>query len=157
MQRDGGAYRWLRCGWAYDLLQFLSGGDRAKRWLARHAWKCAAGDKVVDMGCGTGINLDALSQFGRVAGVDVSETALSFCRERKAYRLCQAPVSDLPFRSESIQLLTAFDVLEHCEDDRAVLKEAFRACSPGGWVVFTVPAYQFMWGDHDVVAKHYRR
>ena len=112
---------------------------------------------AVDMGCGTGVNLDALSQFGRVVGVDVSDTALSFCRERKNYRLCEAPVSELPFQSESIQLLTAFDVLEHCEDDRAVLKEAFRVCAPGGWGVFTVPAYHFMWGDHDVVAEHYRR
>jgi len=112
---------------------------------------------AIDMGCGTGVNLDALSQFGRVVGVDVSDTALSFCRERENYRLCEAPVSELPFRSESIQLLTAFDVLEHCEDDRAVLKEAFRVCAPGGWAVFTVPADHFMCGDHDVVAQHYRR
>jgi SAM-dependent methyltransferase len=113
--------------------------------------------RVADMGCGTGINLDALARFGDVVGVDVSDTALSFCRERKTYRLCQAPVSHLPFRSGSIRLLTAFDVLEHCEDDRAVLAEAFRACAPGGWAVFSVPAYHFMWGDHDVVAQHFRR
>jgi SAM-dependent methyltransferase len=112
---------------------------------------------AVDMGCGTGVNLDALSQFGRVVGVDVSETALLFCRERKPYRICQAPASHLPFRSESIRLLTAFDVLEHCEDDRAVLNEAFRVCAPGGWAFITVPAYHFMWGEHDVVAEHYRR
>ena len=113
--------------------------------------------RVADMGCGTGINLDALSRFGVVVGVDVSDTALAFCRERKNYRLCQAPVSHLPFHSGCIHLLTAFDVLEHCEDDRAVLAEAFRVCTPGGWAVFSVPAYSFMWGDHDVVAQHYRR
>jgi len=61
---------------------------------------------VADMGCGTGVNIDALSQFGRVVGVDVSDTALSFCRERKTYRLCQAPVSHLPFRSDSIQFIS---------------------------------------------------
>ncbi len=113
--------------------------------------------RISDMGCGTGVNLDALSRFGQVMGVDVSETALSFCRERKAYRLCQAPMSALPFRSESINLLTAFDVLEHGEDDAAMLSEAFRVCAPGGWALFAVPAYRFMWGDHDVAAHHFRR
>lgn len=113
--------------------------------------------RVADIGCGTGINLDALSRFGAVVGVDVSETALAFCRERKDYRLCQAPMSHLPFRSGTIHMLTAFDVLEHCEDDRAVLAEALRVCAPGGRAVFSVPAYHFMWGDHDVVAQHYRR
>lgn len=112
---------------------------------------------VADMGCGTGVNLDALSRFGPVVGVDVANTALAFCKERKPYRLCQAPFSHLPFRSGSIHLLTGFDVLEHGEDDRAMLTEAFRVCAPGGWAVFSVPAYRFMWGDHDVAAHHYRR
>jgi ubiquinone/menaquinone biosynthesis C-methylase UbiE len=113
--------------------------------------------RITDMGCGTGVNLDALSRFGSVFGVDVSETALSFCRERKDYRLCQAPMSQLPFRSASIHLLTAFDVLEHGEDDEAMLSEAFRVLAPGGRALFAVPAYRFMWGDHDVAAHHYRR
>jgi len=113
--------------------------------------------RIADMGCGTGVNLDALSRFGSVFGVDVSETALAFCRERKHYRLCQAPMSRLPFRSDSIHLLTAFDVLEHGEDDAPMLSEAFRVCTPGGWALFAVPAYRFMWGDHDVAAHHYRR
>jgi len=113
--------------------------------------------RIADMGCGTGVNLDALSRFGSVFGVDVSETALAFCRERKDYRLCQAPMSRLPFRSGTIDLLTAFDVLEHGEDDAAMLAEAFRVCTPGGWALFAVPAYRFMWGDHDVAAHHYRR
>lgn len=113
--------------------------------------------RIADMGCGTGVNLDALSRLGNVIGVDVSSTALSFCRERNQYRLCQAPMSCLPFRSGSIDLLTAFDVLEHGEDDQAMLSEAFRVCAPGGWALFAVPAYRFMWGDHDVAAHHYRR
>lgn len=112
---------------------------------------------VADMGCGTGVNLDALSQFGKVIGVDVSHTALSFCRERKPYVLCQAPMDCLPFQSDRIRLLTAFDVLEHGEDDDAMLREALRVCVPGGSAVFTVPAYHYMWGDHDVAAHHFRR
>lgn len=43
------------------------------------------------------------------------------------------------------------------DDDRAMLREAFRVCAPGGWAVLSVPAYDFMWGDHDVAAHHYRR
>jgi SAM-dependent methyltransferase len=66
-------------------------------------------------------------------------------------------MSHLPFQNGSIHLLTAFDVLEHGEDDQAMLAEAYRVCAPGGWGVFAVPAYHFMWGDHDVAAHHYRR
>lgn len=112
---------------------------------------------VADIGCGTGVNLDALTRFGTVIGVDISRTALTFCRARKPYRVCQAPFSCLPIRSGSIGLLTVFDVLEHGEDDVAMLREAFRVCAEGGWAAFSVPAYRFMWGDHDVAAQHYRR
>lgn len=113
--------------------------------------------RVADIGCGTGVNLDALSRLGPVIGVDLSQTALAFCRARKPYRVCQAPFSCLPIRSGSIGLLTGFDVLEHGEDDAAMLREAFRVCAEGGWAAFSVPAYRFMWGDHDVAAHHYRR
>lgn len=113
--------------------------------------------RIADIGCGTGVNLDALAPFGTVVGTDISDTALAFCRERKPYVLCQAPMASLPYRTDSIDLLTAFDVLEHGEDDRAMLDEAFRVCTPGGMALFSVPAYAFMWGDHDVAAHHFRR
>lgn len=116
-----------------------------------------SGPLIVDIGCGTGMNLEALARFGRVIGVDVSETALEFCRRRETRTLCRARMDALPFASGSVQLLTAFDVLEHGPDDRAMLAEAFRVSAPGGWAVFSVPAYPFMWGDHDVAAHHYRR
>jgi ubiquinone/menaquinone biosynthesis C-methylase UbiE len=125
--------------------------------LVMGASELKTGLRMVDMGCGTGVMLDSLSRFGEVIGVDVSRTALSFCRERKPYVLCQAPMDHLPFRSGRIDLLTAFDVLEHGEDDQAMLREAYRVCAPGGLAMFSVPAYHFMWGDHDVAAHHYRR
>ncbi|MEW6443420.1 MAG: class I SAM-dependent methyltransferase [bacterium] len=125
--------------------------------LRAHTARTEGVFRVADMGCGTGVNLDALSRFGRVVGVDLAPTALAFCRERKPYLLCRAPFTALPFRSGSIHLVTAFDVLEHGEDDRAMLREAYRVCAPGGWAAFSVPAYRFMWGDHDVAAHHYRR
>jgi SAM-dependent methyltransferase len=113
--------------------------------------------RIVDIGCGTGVNLDSLARFGTVIGVDVSETALNFCRKRQARLLCRAGMDRLPFDSGSIDLVTAFDVLEHGRDDQAMLEEAYRVSAPGGWAFFSVPAYPFMWGDHDRAAHHYRR
>ena len=112
---------------------------------------------IVDIGCGTGVTLDALARFGNVIGVDAADTALEFCRRRNDYSLCQARMDALPFDSASVDLLTAFDVLEHGPDDGAMLTEAYRVCAPGAWAFFSVPSYRFMWGDHDVAAHHYRR
>lgn len=53
--------------------------------------------RIADIGCGTGVNLDALSKFGKVIGVDFSGTALAFCRNRNKTLLCQAPMASLPF------------------------------------------------------------
>lgn len=49
------------------------------------------------------------------------------------------------------------DVLEHCADDKAVLQEALTLLKPGGTLVITVPAYQFLFSGHDRLLLHYRR
>jgi SAM-dependent methyltransferase len=65
--------------------------------------------------------------------------------------------ASLPFEDGSFDLVTALDVIEHLDDDVAALREMRRVLRPGGHLLVTVPAHQFMWGDQDEVNMHKRR
>lgn len=63
----------------------------------------------------------------------------------------------LPFADASFEVVTAFDVLEHCEPESVALRELHRVLEPGGRLLLSVPAYQWAWSDHDVANGHHRR
>lgn len=63
----------------------------------------------------------------------------------------------LPFADASFEVVTAFDVLEHCEPESVALRELRRVIEPGGRLLLSVPAYQWAWSDHDVANGHHRR
>ena len=65
--------------------------------------------------------------------------------------------TELPFADETFDVVSAFDVVEHCADDARALAELSRVLTPGGRMLLSVPAYQWAWSDHDVQAGHHRR
>jgi ubiquinone/menaquinone biosynthesis C-methylase UbiE len=112
---------------------------------------------IIDIGCGMGGMLPELSRYGRAVGFDMSEDGLRHCQERGFSELALGDGYHLPFGDAAFDLVTFFDCIEHIDDDRAVLREASRVVKPGGLVMVTVPAYQFLYSDNDVVAHHKRR
>lgn len=82
MQHEKGLYGVLAKGRIYDSLQRLLGGSKAKRWLATHFWRCRKGEKVVDMGCGTGECLRYLPSGIRYVGFDLSEAYVREARRK---------------------------------------------------------------------------
>ena len=70
--------------------------------------------------------------------------------------VCASAMS-LPFRDATFDLVSAFDVVEHCEPEAAAVAELARVLRPGGRLLLSVPAYQWAWSDHDVRAGHHRR
>ena len=112
---------------------------------------------VLDVGCGTGGNEKILSSFGKVTLLDSSLEALALCRSRGLTDLVASNLEALPLRSESVNVITALDVLEHTDDDLAALKEMHRVLKPNGIVLITVPAYGFLWSEHDEALHHRRR
>jgi SAM-dependent methyltransferase len=113
--------------------------------------------KILDVGCGTGANLVMLGEFGEAHGIDVSQDALSFCRERGLKNVQHGAAEDLPFEEGTFDLVTALDVVEHLDDDLAGLKEFRRVLRPGGRILLFVPAFMFLWGVQDDVSHHRRR
>jgi SAM-dependent methyltransferase len=113
--------------------------------------------RILDLGCGPGNLLDSLAPYGDTFGSDFSQDALRFCSGRGFSRLFRADFHSLPLRERSFDLITCIDVLEHLSDDRQAIRELVRILRPGGVLVVTVPAFMFLWGDHDTIYGHHRR
>src|SRR5438034_10140492 len=113
--------------------------------------------RILDVGCGTGANLQMLAEFGVAEGVDVSAEALDFCRARGLAEVKQGEAESLPFEDASFDLVTGLDVVEHLDDDIAGLSEMRRVLRPDGCAVLFVPAFMFLWGVQDDISNHRRR
>ena len=113
--------------------------------------------RILDVGCGTGANLQMLANFGAAEGVDVSSGALDFCRARGLSKVKQGAAEALPYEDASFDLVTGLDVVEHLDDDIAGLGEMRRVLRPGGRALLFVPAFMFLWGVQDDISHHRRR
>jgi ubiquinone/menaquinone biosynthesis C-methylase UbiE len=125
----------------------------AAKTMAEPPASSADGLRILDIGCGTGANLEMLAQFGNAEGVDVSDDALEFCR-LKGLNAKKGLAETLPFDNETFDLTTALDVVEHLDDDIAGLREMHRVTKKGGYSLIFVPAYMFLWGVQDDVSNH---
>ena len=112
---------------------------------------------ILDVGCGTGANLEMLSEFGAADGVDVSAEALAFCQERGLEKVKLGAAEALPYDDSSFDLVTGLDVVEHLDDDLSGLKEMRRVLRPDGRALLFVPAFMFLWGVQDDISNHRRR
>jgi SAM-dependent methyltransferase len=89
--------------------------------------------------------------------VELSPASVSLARERDAGEVLEGSVLDMPFDDGSFDLSVSFDVIEHLEDDVGALRELRRVTKPGGALLVTVPAYQWLWSGHDEINHHHRR
>lgn len=113
--------------------------------------------RILDVGCGTGATMGFLEQFGEVTGIDLSATAIEYCRQQGRERLCLADGQNLPFADESFDLVVALDLLEHLEYEEVGLWEMWRVLKNEGRLVVVVPAFALLWSDFDKFSGHYRR
>jgi SAM-dependent methyltransferase len=112
---------------------------------------------LLDVGCGTGAMLVELARFGRVQGTERESAATAYARKRGFAVVSVAGSPPLPFENGSFDLVTILDVLEHIDDDVAMVTEIRRLLRPGGRMVATVPAFPSLWGQQDEISHHKRR
>jgi len=113
--------------------------------------------KILNLGCGTGIQTEIFSKFGEVVSLDYSEDALKFCGIRKLGRLVRADAGKLPFAAASFDVVLCFDILEHIESDTEAVSEINRVLKNNGAALISVPAFMFLWSSFDEVNWHKRR
>jgi SAM-dependent methyltransferase len=122
--------------------------------LMRPVWADKPSPVVLDAGCGTGDMVQWLQGHGSdVTGLDLSPTALRFCRRRGLEKLVQGSITELPFEDARFDVVTSFDVLAQLseESDAAkALAELYRVLRPGGWAFVRAAAYPWMRSAHDV-------
>lgn len=114
--------------------------------------------RILDLGCGTGGMLLHLRTLGPSSGVDASPEAVAIAREKTGtdVRLGSLP-HDVPFDRGTFDIVTVLDVIEHVDDDIGSLQTTYDMLRPGGLMVCTVPAHQYLWSEHDVLNEHKRR
>lgn len=113
--------------------------------------------RILEAGCGPGANLTMLSCFGEVSAFEPDQFAVEH-----AARISELPVKtgllpdQIPF-DQTFDLIGAFDVIEHIEDDLGALRALHNKVKVGGYALFTVPAHQWLWSQHDDINHHKRR
>lgn len=114
--------------------------------------------RILDAGCGTGGNLPVWAEFGEVTGMELDDYAAAISRARGLGPIYNGSLpDDMPFSTQSFDLVLLLDVLEHIESDCESLRAINSLLAPQGYVVLTVPAFPFLWSEHDEQHHHKRR
>lgn len=114
--------------------------------------------RLLEIGCGTGHNLPMLGEFGQVDALEIDPIARGMAEKRLGRAVLSSPLPAIEgVPDDTYDMVAALDVIEHIPDDTAALEGIARVLKPGGKLLMTVPAHQWMWSAHDVVNHHQRR
>jgi SAM-dependent methyltransferase len=122
--------------------------------------KLPAGARILEVGSGTGGNLEMLAEFGQVSAVEMDAGARELARRKTSgkFEILEGVCpKDMPYSGETFDLICMFDVLEHIPESTESLRRLNAMLAPGGRIIISVPAYQWLWSPHDRFLHHKRR
>ena len=115
---------------------------------------------LLEVGCGTGFVVAGIAEAHAPLSLEAGDartSGLAFARDRvPGARLYQFDARSLPFDRE-FDVVGAFDVIEHLDEDERVLSQMWRAVRPGGGALITVPQHRWLWSAEDDAGGHKRR
>ena len=147
----------LECSSWWKKYWWRQGRDFTAQLLLKRFLKPDRKNKILDVGCGLGETSKKLTIFGQVVGIDSSPEAIKLAQKNGLKKAVVMNVNNLTFPKNSFNLVTAFDVLEHINDDQKAIKEIFRVLKNRGIFLLTAPSYNWLWSEHDEVLEHKRR
>ncbi len=113
--------------------------------------------QILEAGCGTGGNLQMLSRYGQVSAMELDQIACQLANQRQVTHVKPGSLPDnIPFEKD-YDLILILDVIEHLDNDLSGLEALYYKLKPGGYLLVTVPAYMFLWSEHDEINHHKRR
>ena len=113
--------------------------------------------RLLDIGCGAGNMIHHLSRYGQVKGLEIDERPVEKARERGYDVDLFDATQRMPYDDNSFDIVTALDVIEHNNDDMAILTDSYRILKAGGHLIITVPAFMWLWTHNDDLNAHVRR
>ncbi len=113
--------------------------------------------KILNIGCGPGRSSEYLSQFGTVTSIEYDKYCCEFASVKTGLEIINGSITELPFKTGTFDLVCAFDVIEHVEDDQLAVYEMKRVAKKDALLLITVPAFMSLWSHHDVINHHFKR
>ena len=112
--------------------------------------------ELLELGAGVGQNLPVLTPFGVVDAAEINPLGQAAIRSQQIAR--NLYTEPLPFvLDRTYDVICALDVVEHIDDDRSVLRWVGEHLRRDGTFIATVPAYPWLFSDHDRALHHFRR
>lgn len=113
--------------------------------------------RLLNVGPAGGSTTHMLKKFGYVRSLEFDEALYNHCKNNERLEVDPGSITELPYGSETFDYACAFDVIEHVQDDQRALAELARVINSKGLVFITVPAFAFLWSEHDEINHHFKR
>lgn len=112
--------------------------------------------KILDIGCGIGTEIKILKNYGEITVIDKNKKALEIAGNEGVKRIW-ADVEEIAIPKKSYDVICAFDVLEHLNNDKKSLEKIYASLKKNGYLFFTVPAFPSLFSTHDLAMGHKKR
>lgn len=114
--------------------------------------------KILNVGAATFRTSELLRNYGNVESLEYDKDCCEFVDKVLKEKITNGSATNLPYTDNEFDLVCAFDVIEHIQDDSKAISEFKRVLKDGSGIIFlTVPAFMFLWSEHDIINQHYRR